>query len=108
MKNIVVGIDFSKNSLNAMRHAVAIALKNNGKIHLIWVKTPGASESIVKDNANAYTMKAEERLIELVNECKTEAPNCSVHYVILEGKPATEITTYASNITDSIIVIGTH
>ena len=43
MKNIVVGIDFSKNSLNALKHAVAIGLKTKGTLHLVWVKTPAVS-----------------------------------------------------------------
>ena len=36
MKNIVVGIDFSQNSENALRHAVALALKTDAKIHIVW------------------------------------------------------------------------
>ena len=47
MKNIVVGIDFSKNSLNALKHAVAIGLKTKGTLHLVWVKTPAVSNEIV-------------------------------------------------------------
>ena len=44
-KNIIVGVDFSNSSKNAMRHAVSIALKTGADLHLIWVKTPGVTKN---------------------------------------------------------------
>ena len=108
MKNIVVGIDFSKNSLNALKHAVAIGLKTKGTLHLVWVKTPAVSNEIAKKSASSYTKRAEEYLQHLKAECKAEAPHCGVNCVILEGKPAYELTKFAANLQDSILVMGTH
>jgi nucleotide-binding universal stress UspA family protein len=108
MKNIVVGIDFSQNACNAMRHAVAIAIKTKGTIHLVWVKTPGVSQNIVKENSLDYAKSAEKKLNELVKQCKAEAPSCEVHGVILEGKTSKQLTKFASNLSDSTLVIGTH
>jgi len=108
MKNIVVGIDFSKNSYNAMRHAVAIAIKTKGAIHLVWVKTPGVSQNIVKENNQDYAKNAEKKLNELVKLCKAENCESEVHGVILEGKASTQLTMYASNLSNATLVIGTH
>jgi nucleotide-binding universal stress UspA family protein len=108
MKNIVVGVDFSENAYNAMRHAVAIAIKTEGIIHLIWVKTPGASQNVIKENSQDYAKSAEKKLNELVRQCRAEAPSCEVHGIILEGKVSTQLTTFVSNLSDATLVIGTH
>lgn len=109
MENIVVGIDFSKNSHNAMRHAVAISLKNKAKVHLAWVKTASVqSELGGHSNANDYLTAIRKKLNEWVEECKHEAPESEIDSIVLEGKPALELTKYAANLSDAIIVMGTH
>jgi nucleotide-binding universal stress UspA family protein len=108
MKNIVVGIDFSQNAYNAMRHAVAIAIKTKGIIHLVWVKTPGASQNVAKGNSQDYAKSAEKKLNELVKQCRAEAHSCEVHGIILEGKASAQLTTFTSNLSDATLVIGTH
>ena len=109
MKNIVVGIDFSKNSYNAMKHAVAISLRNKAKLHLAWVKTAAMKTYIaVNTTTDNYMSKVREKLKEWVEECKAEAPESSVTSIILEGKPAIELCKYASNLNKGMIVMGTH
>ena len=108
MKNIIVGIDFSKNSINSLKHAVAIALKTGATLHLVWVKTPSISKGLAKDQEGIMMKNAHKQLDELVASCKVEAPKSEVLSIILEGKPAQQIPTYAKNLPQSIIVIGTH
>jgi len=108
MKNIVVGIDFSDNSINSMKHAVAISLKTDGKLHLVWVKTPGATKGLGIDSINDFTKKANQKLEQLAKDCKAEAPNSEVQIVILEGKTFEVLPQYASNLEEALIVIGTH
>jgi nucleotide-binding universal stress UspA family protein len=108
MKNIVVGIDFSENSINSMRHAVAISLKNNATIHLVWVKTIGSSRVAQVADVTNYTAKMNDCLVDLVAQCRQESPKSQIQSVILEGRPFIEIPKYAANLRESIIVIGTH
>ena len=109
MKNIVVGIDFSKNSYNAMKHAVTISLRNKAKLHLVWVKTAAMKTDLaVNTTTDDYMSKVREKLNEWVEECKAEAPESSVTSIILEGKPAIELCKYASNLNKGMIVMGTH
>ena len=105
MKNIVVGIDFSHNSVNAMKHAVAVTIRLKAQLHLIWVKTPGVSE-VVKKNKSKYSKVVEEKLEELLVDARREAPACQIQSVILEGKPAVEICKYANNLKEPIIFVG--
>ena len=39
MDTIVVGIDFSKSSLTAMKVAVDIAVRAESDLHIVWVET---------------------------------------------------------------------
>lgn len=109
MKNIVVGIDFSKNSYNAMKHAVAISLRNKAKLHLAWVKTAAMKTDLaVSTTTDNYMKTVRDKLNQWVEECKTEAPESSVTSIVLEGKPAVELCKYASNLPKAMIVMGTH
>ncbi len=108
MKNIIVGIDFSPNSINALKHAVAISLKSGGALHLIWVKSPSTTKIIETDIKDHVLQIVQTKLNELLKDCKAEAPKSEARSVILEGKPANEMIKYASNLPDSLIVIGTH
>lgn len=108
MKNIIVGIDFSKNSHNAMRHAVAISLKNKAKLHLVWVKTAAMKTDFAQSTHSEYLKEMQNKLNEWANECKAEAPESEITSIILDGRPAVEMTKYASYLPESIIVMGTH
>lgn len=107
-KNIIVGVDFSNSSLNAMRHAVSLALKTNADMHLVWVKTPGVSNNVTEDGGDNYIHKVQASLEEWKDMCKQESPNTEVNTVILEGKVHVELNKYASNQSNAIIVIGAH
>ena len=107
-KNIIVGVDFSNSSHNAMRHAVSIALKTGADIHLVWVKTPGVANNVTDDGGDNYIHKVQASLEDWKKECKMEAPDVEVNTVILEGKVHTEILKYAANLSVPIVVMGTH
>ena len=108
MKNIVVGIDFSENSENALRHAIAVALKSKGVLHVVWVKTPTASTKLDVANEDDMMTKAHARLDEMVKWARAEAPKLVIQPVILEGKAYVKLTQYATNLPDSLLVIGSH
>ena len=108
MGNIIVGIDFSENSINSLRHAVAIALKTSDTLHLVWVKTAGVTKGLAKESKDDFVQMANSKLLQLLDECKREAPQAKIQTVVLEGRPFVELTKYAANQPDSLIVIGTH
>lgn len=108
MKNIVVGIDFSQNSENALRHAVAVALKTNAKIHVVWVKTPTAASKLNVTDEDEMLRIAHAKLDELVKLSKTEAPKNEIQAVVLEGKAYTELAQFAANLPDAMLVVGSH
>ena len=106
-KNIIVGVDFSNSSLNAMRHAVSLALKTGADMHLVWVKTPGVIKNAIS-GGDDYIHKLQTNLEEWKNMCKMESPNTEVNTVILQGKVHVELSKYAANFPNPMIVVGTH
>lgn len=108
MKNIVVGIDFSENSINSLRHAVALATVTGATVHIVWVKTPGAARGLGKGSIEDFTKIAQSKLDDMIQRCKAEAPNVQTISVILEGKPSLELPKYASNQPESMVVVGAH
>ncbi|MDR1758021.1 MAG: universal stress protein [Bacteroidales bacterium] len=109
MKNIVVGIDFSNNSLNSLKHAISISLRTGASMHLVWVKTPGMQKNIQHQASPEDMMSEAHALLQkLLQECRHEAPASPAQSVILDGKPYLELPKYAANLPESMIVIGTH
>jgi len=108
MKNIVVGIDFSQNSENALRHAVAVALKTKANIHIVWVKTAGALGKLGITDEKKLLKTAQQKLKELVDISRQEAPKNAINSIILEGRAYQEITQYAANLEDAMLVVGSH
>lgn len=106
-KNIIVGVDFSNSSLNAMRHAVSIALKTGADLHLVWVKTPGVTKN-AENGDDEYIHKLQKNLEEWKDMCRMESPDTEVNTVILEGKVHVELNKYAANFSNPIIVMGSH
>ncbi len=45
-KTILVGIDFSDCSLNALEHALSIAQKSEANLMLIWVNKPDNTKNL--------------------------------------------------------------
>ncbi len=46
MNQIVVGIDFSKNSIHALEYAVNLASKVGANVHMIWINNVLSSEHV--------------------------------------------------------------
>ncbi len=111
MKNVIVGIDFSPCSLNAMKHAVALAANLKASLTLLFVVSPDEKlviDASPKDKSDIITF-AEQKLTELVAGCKKYLPaDAKIQYKIRMGKPSREINTEARNQGNAITVLGTH
>jgi len=111
MKNIIVGIDFSEGSLNAMQHAVSISAKFGSKLTLLFVVSPDAKIIVGEDEKNKANIVSyvDERLKKLTDDCKKALPNSVVTHKIRIGKTSREINAEAREQgDDTLIVLGTH
>ncbi|MDR1878659.1 MAG: universal stress protein [Bacteroidales bacterium] len=111
MKNVIVGIDFSEGSLNAMSNAISIAERFKSNLVLLFVLTPDAKILIEGEDevqkANVINL-AKEKMERLVKDCQRRLPPGKVEYKIRMGKPAREINAEAKERKAPLIVLGTH
>jgi nucleotide-binding universal stress UspA family protein len=110
IRNVIVGIDFSEGSLNAMKNAIAIAEKFKAKLTLLFVISPDAKALIGTDEVSKANIISivEPKLKKLVADCKKELPNNVIKSKIRMGKASTEINAEAKEQGDALIVVGTH
>jgi len=95
---ILYPTDFSPYSNQAYFHAVALAEHHKASLTILYVFVPGSKE----DGADRQYWKSQLEQIRPIN------PAISVHHILLEGDPATEIVRYSVDAGMELIVMGTH
>ncbi len=103
---IVVGIDFSKCSLNALAHAVNLAEKSEMEVVMIWVNKL-SEESLLNHHKDLLISGANLHLTELVDKYKPILGD-RISYVIKEGRVYEAINEFCQEIKPLLVVIGTH
>jgi nucleotide-binding universal stress UspA family protein len=107
MKKIVVPVDFSEDSVQAFKMAVAIAQKVVGEISLIYIKKErslasffSSSDDDIRDDEVEKNMK----------ELTDRVPHMGVHvnFHIRKGRVFHEVIHFAKRENAYLIVIGTH
>ncbi|GAB4128024.1 MAG: universal stress protein [Ignavibacteriales bacterium] len=113
IKKILVPIDFSDYSKNALKYAVDFALTFKSKIFLIYVIEPmiyptdfSIGQVAIPAVENDMSARAEE---ELKNLIRTEiGDKVESDFMIKSGKPFLEIIETASELDIDLIIISTH
>jgi nucleotide-binding universal stress UspA family protein len=105
---IIVGIDFSQGSLNALNLAVTIANKVNANVMMVWVDKPQREDSIYSDADNEPRMEAQRRLDALVEEFSAKLIRGKILYKIRNGKVYRELVNQAKYHDAWLVITGTH
>ena len=108
MKKILVAIDFSDCSINAMEHAISIANKAEADILMVWVNKPAGSSDVFSEGPATLTSMVENRFKELVDKYKYKLANSKFEYKIKKGKIFKEIVKVSDHKDISLIIAGTH
>jgi nucleotide-binding universal stress UspA family protein len=113
-RKIVVPIDFSETSQDALRIACEIARDYFGQIHLLHVVSDLRQEAWTLDAAGMNFHGLQRQWVELGNDQLANVatvPKLSptqVTRVVVTGAPVTEIVRYAQEHQADLIVMGTH
>jgi len=107
MNEIVVGIDFSKGALNALKYASVLAKGFNCKITMLWIDKPYNPDSVYIDGEN-FREGVHKRFAELIEEYTPIVGKENIQYKIRSGKVYDEIAAYAKINKCRFVVIGTH
>jgi len=85
MKEIIVAVDLSECSINALEHAVSVAKKANTGIFMVFAK----------DSDSKKIPDPEKKLEELVLKYKPELKDGNIDFKVVNGKISKQITTLA-------------
>ena len=107
-KKILIGIDFSDCSLNALEHAITIAQRSSSGITMVWVNHLDYSKEIFSVEPKDLLNEVEEKFKEIIKKYKSKLGREELNYQIRKGKVYKEICAVAEEIDAFLIVIGTH
>ena len=109
MANIIAAIDFSDCSVNALEHAISIALRGTLDVHMVWVNNPAITKmTIYSESSSGLIDEIKKQFAALVDKFQPLLPDSTIDYVIREGKVYREIIEEAKEWESLCIVMGTH
>ena len=107
-KVILVGIDFSDCSINALEHAITIARKAKAGISMVWINHLDYSKEIFSVEPQNLEKEVKSRFEELINKYKYHLDDRNITYHIRKGKVYKEVCKLAKELEAFLVVIGTH
>lgn len=107
MKNFVVPIDFSADSINGLKMALLFSKKSKVNIQMVHVLSKAAESE--KPGLEEEQKAAEEKFNILLEEYKPQLENnSSMGYIIGRGRIFQEVVHIAEQLPDSVITASTH
>lgn len=108
-KRIIVGIDFSECSLNALEHAVLIAKNTKAGLSMVWANHLDYSKEIFAVEPENLKEEVKKRFKALIEKHSPMLPETGeIDYYIGKGKVYKVICDIAQQADAFLIVVGTH
>ena len=107
-KVIIVGIDFSKGSMQALEYAIMIANKASANILMVWVGKGKVSSSIYLPQASDARLEVKMRFEEIKEKYSDIMIGGKLMFKLRNGKVYKEIVNQAKYHDAFLIVAGTH
>lgn len=109
MKNIIVAVDFSDCSVNALEHAIRIAQKGSFNIIMVWVNNPTTTKILLESNQSLDMIReVENQFNKLVANYSGALTSSSISFSIREGKVYHQIALEAKEKEAFLVIAGTH
>jgi nucleotide-binding universal stress UspA family protein len=108
MKQVIVAIDFSKTSLNALQFGIMLANKSKANVQMVWVDNTTSEEVVYEESSAEDRAEKVEMLKDLQEKHKKMLKGGKLDYKIRKGKVYIEIAQQAKSISADFIVSGTH
>jgi nucleotide-binding universal stress UspA family protein len=108
MKQIIVAIDFSKTSLNALAYGIHIANKAKADVQMVWVDNTTSDEVVFEGFAHEERNEKVALLKELQETYSKNLNGGKLDYKTRKGKVYLEIAQQAKSTNADLIIAGTH
>lgn len=111
MQTIFVPLDFSENSLQALRHAIELAKTSESQIIVFHSYQPpqmgGGSFTGKKKLTTLGKQEAEDNMYQVVMRLKETEPDLDFEHLVVDGDPMQRILFYSEKYESDLIVMGT-
>ncbi|MBE0649467.1 MAG: universal stress protein [Bacteroidales bacterium] len=107
-KRIVVGIDFSECSLNALEHAVSIAKHAKAGISMVWANHLDYSKEIFASEPESLQDEVKRRFMALVKKYDPVLKETGIDFYIEKGKVYKAICDISKRVDAFLVIVGTH
>jgi nucleotide-binding universal stress UspA family protein len=108
MKQIIVAIDFSKTSLNALAFGIHLANKAKADVQMVWVDNTTSEEVAFEGFAHEERNEKVALLKELQDQYSKSLKGGKLDYKTRKGKVYIEIAQQAKSTSADLIIAGTH
>jgi nucleotide-binding universal stress UspA family protein len=108
MKKILVAVDFSECSYNALDHAITIADKADADIDMVYVVKPDSSKEAIPEGPEATSNMVKDKFDELIKKYEPAMGSNKLGYLVREGKIYHEIVKEADKKEVFLVMAGTH
>jgi len=108
MKQILVAIDFSKTSLNALEFGLHIASSSGASLQMVWVDNTTSEEVVYEGFASEERNEKVALLKDLQDKYKNRLKKGKIDFKARKGKVYIEIAHQAKSIDADLILAGTH
>ena len=108
MKQILVAIDFSKTSLNALQYGIMLANKSKAALQMVWVDNVSSEELVYEETASDERTEKVEMLKEIQGKFKKSLESGKLDYKVRKGKVHIELANHAKSVGADYIISGTH
>ena len=108
MKKILVAVDFSDCSINALEHAITIANRAGSALEMAFVIKPESTREMFTEGPQTLGAMVKEKFEDLIDKYQPQMPKQKMTYTISEGKIYKEIVRLADHKDVFLVVVGTH
>ncbi|MFO8128396.1 MAG: universal stress protein [Bacteroidales bacterium] len=108
MKKIVVGIDFSKNSIHALEYSIMIANKAKADVTMIWVNNTATSEYVFSTMDSELKQEKRQNFDKLIRDYQPGLKGGKLGYKLSKGKVHLEMMKLAGSLDADLMITGTH
>ncbi|MCF8368276.1 MAG: universal stress protein [Bacteroidales bacterium] len=108
MKQILVAIDFSKCSVNALEYAIHFANQIRSNITLVWVDNTSTDENVFSNPYDVGRKEINNNFNELIEKYQPMLEHGEMTFKIRKGKVHVEIANQAKYSDAMLVLLGTH
>jgi nucleotide-binding universal stress UspA family protein len=108
MKKILVAVDFSDCSINALEHSISIAKKAEANLEMAFVIKPESTREMFTEGPQTLGSMVKDKFDELIDQYQPHMGGQKLTYKIAEGKIYKEIVRLGEDKDVFLIIVGTH